>query len=192
MIALGVVCVLFLGAQVSAGSSEAKGDDLPEIQGITGSKDSFAVFATIAGGKVQSLTVIGQKIGRYELVGVDPVQAFADFKKDGGATVRIDMREGTTLPSSVSSQDSQDIEIPPLAAFTKFVIADELRGNPGIEQKIRSIINRAVNNPRLTPEERREVLKKYVSGEIVLVVEAPFQVRIYPRGSPAIPVKSGS
>ncbi len=190
---LGVVTSLglFLGPRVSAAVAEAKGDELPEIQGILGTKEGFAVFATIAGGKAHSLTGLGQTLGPYELVAVDVVQSFADFRKPGRAAVRIYMREGTALPSAGTGENPNDIEIPRLSAFTKFIIADQLRGDPTTEQKIRSIINRAVNNPRLTLEERREVLNRYLSGEVVMTVDAPFEVRIYPRGSPAIPVKSG-
>jgi len=190
---IGIVTSLgfLLGPRVSATAAEGKGAELPEIQGILGTKEGFAVFASIAGEKAHSLTTLGQTLGPYELVAVNVAQAFADFRKPGEATVRIYMREGTTLPGAGQGDSPNDIEIPRLSAFTKFVIADQLRGDPVTEQKIRAIINRAVNNPRLTLAERREVLNRYLSGEVVLTVAAPFEVRIYPKGSPAIPAKGG-
>jgi hypothetical protein len=127
----------------------------------------FVIFVSNGDEGTKQLSAVGNAIGRFELVAVDCEKGFADFRREDNTVVRAWLPKGFVRNGGAANASTM-LAIPPLNTIKGIVGLDEAvaaRGEAVVEKRAMDALNRSINDPNLTWEERTQLLADLISGK---------------------------
>lgn len=137
----------------------------------------FMLFVSLEGNATQRLQAVGAKVGKFELVSCDFKGECADFKSPDGVVRRVRLPEGVTKSGGVGAR----ILIPPISTMKGVIGLEEAltyarahgRDVAGVEKRTLFGIERQINDPKLSWDERTRLLADLISGKLQHILCPP-------------------
>lgn len=129
----------------------------------------FMLFVSLEGNLTQRVQAVGAKVGKFELVGCDFKEEYADFKSPEGVVRRVRLPEGVTKSGGAGAS----MLIPLLSTMKGVIGLEEAqayagahgRDVAGVEKRTLFGIERQINDPKLSWDERTRLLADLISGK---------------------------
>lgn len=139
----------------------------PEFAGILRIKECVFVCAVLDG-ESKWLSAVGETIGPFKLVGVDPESDYVDFERNGMA-MRVRLRDAVVKDAghqgaSDHSSSSLDVIVRSMMGKAVFVGFGELSEHQK-EEILMAQLDHILNYPDYSPERRQELLTRRLNQE---------------------------
>lgn len=139
------------------------------LMGMAEAPGKFMLFVSLEGAGAQQVQKVGARVGKFELVGFDFKQEYADFRSPEGAVRRVWLPQGSVKAGNAGAT----LLIPPLGMLKGVIGLEEARSVArargqdvaGVEKRTRFGIERQINDPKRSWEERAQLLADLIGGK---------------------------